>query len=295
MFYNVELFEQMGLPAPPTSWEDSKWTWATVLAYARKLTRDLNGDGTPDQWGVVGGGLALFNEVPPFWGTTMFPREVYEYGIGTTSNLTSPEVVEAIETFVDLTLKHKVAGGAFESGKVGMVWGINLNHYRDNCEFEWSIMPMPRGRSNVQQMTTTFTGPFCIAKTTKHPDEAWELVKFLCSPEGQQFIAPGAAIGTSRKSLYPWYWSEFKNLNLKLVQDVILGGYRFGFESANVRVVNYQRIVQALNQVAAEIWSGKKGVAPALNEVKPAIEAIMKEIYNANKERAKVLFPGKSF
>lgn len=49
MVYNRALFDEMGLQEPTLS-----WTTADLENAARKLTKDLNGDGTIDVWGVGG-------------------------------------------------------------------------------------------------------------------------------------------------------------------------------------------------------------------------------------------------
>jgi len=46
LFYNTEMFKAAGLdPGKPPK------TWDEFLEYAKKLTRDTNGDGKVDQWG----------------------------------------------------------------------------------------------------------------------------------------------------------------------------------------------------------------------------------------------------
>ena len=48
LYYNKALFEKAGLDASrgPASWDE-------LIDYGRKLTLDKNGDGTPEQWGIV--------------------------------------------------------------------------------------------------------------------------------------------------------------------------------------------------------------------------------------------------
>ena len=48
MFVNVSLLKEEGLKVPEESWTPEQF-----LALCRQLTRDLNHDGTPDQYGVV--------------------------------------------------------------------------------------------------------------------------------------------------------------------------------------------------------------------------------------------------
>ena len=47
VYYNKGLFQQAGLSLPR-----ARWTWDDFLADARAMTRDTNGDGQPDQYGL---------------------------------------------------------------------------------------------------------------------------------------------------------------------------------------------------------------------------------------------------
>lgn len=54
--YNRDLLDRAGVAAPT-----GDWTWADFLRAARRLTRDLDGDGRIDQWG------AAFDRRPKIW------------------------------------------------------------------------------------------------------------------------------------------------------------------------------------------------------------------------------------
>jgi ABC-type glycerol-3-phosphate transport system substrate-binding protein len=55
----MKLFREVGLERPPE-------TLSELLEYGKKLTRDLNGDGKVDQWGLV------WNYNEPFWYVPFF-------------------------------------------------------------------------------------------------------------------------------------------------------------------------------------------------------------------------------
>ena len=51
LFYNKKLFEKAGLQPPKT--------WSEFVDTAKKLTKDTNGDGKIDQWGVAIEGASI--------------------------------------------------------------------------------------------------------------------------------------------------------------------------------------------------------------------------------------------
>ncbi len=293
-FYNAELFDQAGLPYPPASWEDPSWTWDHVANIGKKLTK-RTADGRFEQVAVQLGFGPLGNFAPLMWGTSMFGPELYQFGIGTELRATDPAVVESYQRILDLRFADEVAPasipqGGILSGKVAMYFGIGNLPMMRQAQFKWSIMPLPRGRADIQQRSTTFTGPLLIAKSTKHPQEAWRLLKFLVGPEGQRYIAPGAVIGTSRLSLLRWHAQLFPSIPLTTYAEVTQGAYRHGLESFNVRLVEAARIIQMMNAAEAAMWSRQKSARQALEELAQSLRPVLAEVTNSNAARRAELF-----
>ena len=103
LYYNKELFKEAGLDPnrPPATWKE-------MAEYAQKLTkRDASGKVT--QWGV---------QIPssgfPYW---LFQALAIENGVnlmnaaGTQTYYDKPEVIEALQYWVDLVNKYKVHPG----------------------------------------------------------------------------------------------------------------------------------------------------------------------------------------
>nr|MBP6473423.1 extracellular solute-binding protein [Chloroflexota bacterium] len=61
VYYNADLFAAAGLPEPA-----DKWTWEEFVQTAVTLTRDFDGDGTIDQYGL-GVEPSLFRAAPFIW------------------------------------------------------------------------------------------------------------------------------------------------------------------------------------------------------------------------------------
>ena len=118
LYYNAGLLREAGVE-PPT-------TRAEFLDAARKLTRDLDGDGAVDQWGFSftnwrNDVYLLISQ----WGGRFFTED------GSRSALDDPANVAALEFAVDLIFKHRVCapmgheGAAFQGfrrGEVAMVF-----------------------------------------------------------------------------------------------------------------------------------------------------------------------------
>ncbi|ALS29033.1 ABC transporter substrate-binding protein [Paenibacillus sp. 32O-W] len=53
LYYNKTLFEREGLPDPHDLIEQDKWNWDSFLDIAKRATKDTDGDGVVDQWGMT--------------------------------------------------------------------------------------------------------------------------------------------------------------------------------------------------------------------------------------------------
>lgn len=122
MFYNKALFAAAGITEPPTDWD----SWVET---AQTLTKDEDGDGTPEQYGVVLPDHAtVANGVWPslFYGNG---GQIVEDGQAV---IDSPENAETLEFWYDAIVGSKISptgvdgidgDGLFSSGRVGMYLG----------------------------------------------------------------------------------------------------------------------------------------------------------------------------
>jgi multiple sugar transport system substrate-binding protein len=304
-FINKDLFDEEGIPYPPTDWEDETWTWDTMLETAQALTKDTDGDGQTDQYGVVFGNIN-YNQFPMLWGADIFPAEAFQYGITQEHHFDDPEVIKALQLGADLVWKEQVSPspemsqalsglgpggwfGTFLSGKIAMFGNLAAYNQPAEAKFNWSVAAFPRGGPSIQQRSMTWTGPFLLSKGCAHPDEGWELIKFLCGVEGQQIIAPGATVGTSRKSLLEWWLGQF-GAPLDEVKAVHEGGYKYGTESPNVRTVSWRRIADLLSAEFDPLWLGEKSAEECSQSLSPQMDQLLNEIYGAYEYKAKTLF-----
>jgi multiple sugar transport system substrate-binding protein len=118
---------------------------------------------------------------------------------GTKSTLSTPESLAGLQAYVDLWTKYDIAvplgsefgGDCFLLEKCAVYFHIPGQRawLRENVgdKFEWDVALMPahpKGR-----FTGMGTYGFAISAQTKHPEAAWDFVKYLASATGQRIIA----------------------------------------------------------------------------------------------------------
>src|ERR687897_2687151 len=186
LYWNKELFKEAGLDPerPPAN-------WAEQVAFAEKLTK-RDGAGNVTQWGI---------QVPssgfPYW---LFQGFTTQNGVelmnaeGDRTFYDKPEVIEALQYWVDLSRKHKVhPPGIVEWGttpkdffekKCAMMWTTtgNLTNVRTNAKFPFGVAMLPAGR---RRGSPTGGGNFYIAKKASPAEQqaAFQFIKWITTPE----------------------------------------------------------------------------------------------------------------
>ncbi len=182
MFYNKDLLEQAGVAEPPRTMEEFVAAATAVSQIEGKSGYCLRGGP-----GSTGGWLmfaAAMNDTDQFF---------TEDGQAT---INQPGAVEGIQTMIDL-----YTSGAAPRDSVN--WGFNeivAGFYSGTCAFldqdpdaligiqdqmapeTFAVMPMPVGPGGHAFPTIGYAG-WSIFNTTENPDEAFDLVAHLSSPE----------------------------------------------------------------------------------------------------------------
>jgi len=188
IIYNKDLFDRAGLPYPAEG-----MNWEGFARTAQKLT--VTKDGRVVQYGTT---LPSDYNVLLGFGAKRFNDNL------TRCVLDSPEAKKALQFLVDLGDKYKAipsvaslprgeqwqtAMDMFMTGKIAMyiTSSFQLQALSNIQGFRWDIAPLPRYPGKKRLMAPGIN-TLAIYAGTKHPQEAWEFVKFACGPEGEKFL-----------------------------------------------------------------------------------------------------------
>ena len=191
VYYNQDLFEEVDVPLPADN-----WNWEEFVQTARSLTRDVDGDGNVDQYGL-GIEPSLFRLAPFVWQNEA-PLVDDSENPGRLT-LTRPPSLEALQWFVDLSQVHGVvptrveeASLDSESRFIGGTTAMFLNSrrgtptYREIESFTWDVAPLPRGKTAASIL---HSDAYCMSATTTNKRAAWTFVEYANSVEGQTLVA----------------------------------------------------------------------------------------------------------
>lgn len=206
-YYNRDLFQVAGLVDPKDN-----WTWDEMIVAAQKLTKDTDGDGKINRWGMnIWQGS--------YWSVLHYNGPLFN-DEGTKANFDTPVFAWALKAIRDLvytyrvqptTAEVKALGGDqpmwFRGDLVGMYLGgaWALEPTKREADFDWDLVPMPVATVSGKKCRGTFYGPegLYIHVDTKHPEEAWKFVKFAAGRETTEWAARQGHIVPGRNSAGP--------------------------------------------------------------------------------------------
>ncbi|MEZ4677550.1 MAG: extracellular solute-binding protein [Caldilineaceae bacterium] len=195
--YNRTLFDEAGIPYP-----QAPWHWEDLLTTAKAFTKDTDGDGMTDQYGID-----RFHTYWPLLVWSATGHNVFDDPKQPTEFLLEEEdSVNAIQWLADLDLVHGVMPPAtgidgvpdlFLAGKAAMQiaghWRVPAYLATPDLDVDFVALP-----ADTYQANRIDGSCFAIAQATAHPQAAWTFIKFLAGPD-----ATGAKLLTELQQITP--------------------------------------------------------------------------------------------
>ena len=230
LYYNKDFFDTYGVDYPNESWNHDDY-----LSAMQALTHDRDGDGQIDLWGSMMdiSWDRIQMHVNGWGGHFVDPTEP------TRCRMTDPEALAAMEwirarmwddrvmaTFLDV---HNVTTReAFITEQIAMVedgsWA--LKDILAKGKFRVGVAPFPAGP--VRRVTLATTDGWGIYAGTKHPDAAWELLKFLIGKEFGRAMARTAFLQPARASLVDEWVQIIREEFPQKAKDIDLAAFADG-------------------------------------------------------------------
>jgi multiple sugar transport system substrate-binding protein len=185
--YNRTAFQEAGLPDPRELWDRGEWTNEAFLEAAQALT---TGEGPARKWGFLFEGWHSENWIF-FNGGTVLEDDLR------TVRVDEPAAYQGLQFAADLVNVHNVAPNPdtpgfnpiaqFQAGNGAMYmlggWYI-ANFANEIGDFEYMTAGPPIGAAG--KTSKIEISGYAIAKESQNPEAAWEFIKYITGPHGQE-------------------------------------------------------------------------------------------------------------
>jgi len=264
--YNKDMFDAAGVAYPT-----DEWTWDDMLAAAKKLTLDANGKNAEDadfdpeaivQWGIY-----------TWWWNSDFDLYLWTFGGdwlnegATECTLDSPQAIEAITFYGDLTQKYHVAPyirelapahghPAFMENKVAMAF-VDIGNIGlvDESGVNWDMSVIPYNQDVGTRVAFMYGDGIAVLKGSEHKEAAWELAKFMASEWDSELAKEGYGFPPLKSSM-----EEMKAMDISPKVKVLMKMYEAGWPRA-IRATDYAgMVIEPCNTIMEGVLT--KGAQP---------------------------------
>lgn len=269
MFYNTDMFAEAGITSFPK-------THSEFLEVARKLT-----DPSKNQYGwdmslSLQNPTGIQNDIMAMvWasGDKGLP-DPNNAGVKTVFSLVNTMYQEGLIVPGSMTAQEQDKVEHFVNGRtatmIDSLAHINMIRERNpDLNFDIDLVPVKDGHEGKHIMDSASWG-VAISKSSKHPEEAWEFVKYLMSPEVNAFIAdsvnafPGNIKGDPQ-------WVKADAMNAKAYKMYQENGVRNEFQGAP----EANNLMRLMSEQLQNMLNGKQSIDQALE----ATSAAWAEVY----------------
>jgi multiple sugar transport system substrate-binding protein len=278
LYYNKDLFDQANLDYPTDS-----WTHDDYIAAMEHLSKSHKQEGQPGVWGSMTNisWERLQVHVNAWGGHFVDPND------RTKSQMAQPQALQALEWLrarmwddkvmaTELDVQNKGTQEAFIAGQLAMVeegsWA--LKNVLANANFRVGLAVFPAGPARRATLATK--DGFGIYARTKHPEAAWELIKFLISKEYGRAMAKAQFLQPARESLVE-EWVQFvrtefpdksKGLNIAAFAD----GHRKGYSVTGEEFANQADAERLATTAWQQIFTLGQSPVDILKDISDKIE-----------------------
>lgn len=255
IWWNKRIFEQEGLESPWELYVAGEWDWDAMREAAIKATRDTNGDGEIDQWGLTD--YDNYDRYFPVW--VLASNNAVSFRLDENGNpqfaFDEPEAMAAFEYLYDLFQVSKVMSptrrASFWQGNVAMMaerpWGAR-HAAENNMEDDYSFVPFPKGpHATEHQAVFNHANVWAIPVTSQFDTRALIELMFAIdkmTPEWMD-VDPDVAKEEWINSFFVMNARDYESVETFLwvienswVYNYIDSAYMPGFVTAIRRIIN---------------------------------------------------------
>lgn len=270
-YFHVDLFADAGLPNPIGMGDG--WVWDAMREAAKRLTRDFNGDGNPDQYGIdnvtgmsweqfiLQAGGRMYNEI-------LFPTQ---------SLFNSEPVLMATEFARELRNDDKVVGGSLVSRKAAMslTSSAQVKAELNAAGHDWDMVLHAKGP--YSRASIFGVGGLQLVASSENKELAWKWIELITlnTESVRAYIKTNQRIPplvTMQR--------EFGHLVPDLSPNWLALVHSVGQENSSTLSVvtkNTAGITSAINGNMNQVWSGQTPARTALAQIHELVTALLRD------------------
>jgi multiple sugar transport system substrate-binding protein len=214
-YFNKTLFDKLGAETPDKLEARKAWTWDALADTGKRLTA---GEGDQKTFGYLGttSSLHWFNVAIWSNGGDVWDEAINRMLVDQPAALAAIEQHTAMQTQLHIVPnadERKSINGGFNSGRIGMIYGIraNVSSFQD-LPFQPGMTALPAGPKG--RFCRNGPNALCLYTASKQQDAAWAYANWVSQAEAQKIafdvkrsvpVRKSTANSTDfERTMYPW-------------------------------------------------------------------------------------------
>jgi multiple sugar transport system substrate-binding protein len=256
LYFNKDAFDDLGQDHP-----DSSWDYDDYQAAMRRLTVDTTDDSKTDRWG----GMMDVSWDRVQVHVNAFGGRFVDADDPTRCLMAEQPALDAMEWLrarmwddksmaTRLDIQNQPTREAFSLGRLATVedgsWALRDILQKSN--FNVGVAPFPAGPKRRATLATT--DGFGIYSRSKHPDAAWELLKFLTGKDYGRAMAQAHFLQPARASLLDEWVRFIRDEFPEKAQQVDIAAFADGHLNGYSVITEIFPNMEAAQRVAYDAW-----------------------------------------
>ncbi|MDD5603706.1 MAG: hypothetical protein PHG48_06475 [Eubacteriales bacterium] len=285
LFYNRQLTNREGQPDITDLTENNQWTWAAMESIAVNCTKDVNGDGILDQYGIVTINDWIYLKLLLYSNGTVGINYIdgkLQY------MMDQPQALRAIQYAVTLAFIHKVYkpdANLYKSGNAAIYLsnGLGGNNANIVSGLESAVGLLPMGVDVRDYQNIGAQNPFGMSALVENKEEMAKLMAELMinwdengndCPElakAKLELAPDAWMWDPNNTTTHYYLSEREFLLQKRAANKYEPDFIGGISGLDWYLRTY---------LCTPVFNGEKSVVQAVTSIKDSIQTDYLDAFN---------------
>ena len=276
--YNAEAVDAAGLVDPNQMFQAGEWNQEVFAQYATRVTQRV-GNADLIQIGFMGTATSPFNEWPFIWnfgGRVTSPD-------GKRALVNSEETIAAYEWMVDQVIRDALVIADFEptgtyerrnAGDVVFGQGSPTLYHLGLFPYLPEFVPQPSGPAGRHSIAAL--QPWIIHAGSRHPEAAWEVLKFIVAAQSEYQMHRLGAIPNQRSLVGTHILLQSEHGQQRTPVEAVWNETMFTL-TPQPRYLKPE-VYTVLTQVTLDVLGGKIGADVALPEAARQLNAILSEL-----------------
>lgn len=259
-FYNRDIIEREGLPDPYELYLNGEWSLDAMTDLAMAATKDLTGDGQPDQFGIEEGSVSHSSRVFRIAGANGAELAKPDSTGKWVFSYNQPEALDIMSLIAKWRYDLQVTGGSLNGGTALFHTHNHLAGAR-NYTINWGMVPIPSTVPGEYRYPVFDFAMNMLPVNSANPEGLIALTEFLFREEdGNDYL--------------DYY------INAYMKDEKHFRVYEAAIENWQGEGDPFQELLWSPAQAAIHsVIQGTKGAAQAMDEIAPTIQAELDDLF----------------